>query len=186
VNSTSKRAFSFDEGRILNFICRSFIASACRGCFLQLVRICAKRGITVCASNASVRVEWMLRSHDVAYDLDEEQRIKHQQSLRAENLEATRLLLFVTIHEALEFCENALIHKMGQESINIRGQITYSVLSVEGSSLASVFSRILGSPQCEEDILSKLNGKRYHQEITLQAGQVIFWTNTHSDSFYVV
>jgi hypothetical protein len=128
----------------------------------------------------------MLRSHDVAYDLEDEQRIKHQHSIRAEHADATRLLLFVTIHEALEFCENALIHRMDQRSNNLRGRLTQSVLNVEGSSLASVFSRILGSAPYEEDILSKLNGKRYHHEIVFRAGQDIFSTNTHSDAFYVV
>ena len=161
-------------------------ASACRGCFLQLVRICAKRGISVCACNASARVEWMLRSHNVAYELEDEQRIKNQHSIRAPSFESTRLLLFVTIHEALEFCENALVHRIAQRSANSRGMLSNSLVATERSSLAVVFSRILGCSSYEREILNKLNGKRYHEELPYQAGQDIFLINTHSDAFFVV
>jgi hypothetical protein len=151
-----------------------------------LVRICAKRGITVCACNASARVEWMLRSHDAAYDLENEQRVKHQHSIRAENLDSTRLLLFVTIHEALEFCENALVHKMGRGNNNQPRSLLNSNTSGGKTSLASVFSRILRCSMFEQDALNKLNGKRYHQELLFQAGQDIFLRYSHSDAFYVV
>lgn len=161
-------------------------ASACRGCFLQLARICAKRGILVCACNASARIEWMLRSHDVAYDLEEEGRIKNQYSIRTENFESTRVLLFVTIHEALEFCENALVHKIGQSSLNPRSAFSDTLFSAEKSSLSVVFGRILGCSSYEKSVLRKLDGKRYHEELIFQAGQDIFLTNTHSDAFFVV
>lgn len=128
----------------------------------------------------------MLRSHDVAYEFEDEQRIKNQHSIRAKSFESTRLLLFVTIHEALEFCENALIHRLGQHSQNPRDTLSNSILATERSSLAAVFSRILGCSSYEKEILQKLNGKRYHQELLFQAGQDIFLTNSHSDAFYVV
>lgn len=52
-------------------------ASATRGCFLQLVKLCAKRGIVVCASGATPRIEWMFRSHGVSLDdLEEENTAK--------------------------------------------------------------------------------------------------------------
>jgi hypothetical protein len=127
----------------------------------------------------------MLRSHEVAYDIEEEQRIKDQHLTASENLDTTRLLLFVTIHEALEFCENALIRRIGQRSNNLRGRFSQPVLSAGGSTLSSVFSRILGCSEYEERILNKLCGKRYHEEFSLQAGQDLFLTNTHSDAFYV-
>lgn len=161
-------------------------ASACRGCFLQLARLCAKRGILVCACNASARIEWMLRSHDVAYDLEEEERIKDRHSIRAENLESTRLLLFVTIHEALEFCENSLVHRISQRSFNNHMPHSHTFVSIKESSLSVVFSRILGCSSYEKSVLTSLDGKRYHEELHFQSGQDIFLTNTHSDAFFVV
>lgn len=128
----------------------------------------------------------MLRSHDVAYDLEDEQRIKNQHSIRAKSYESTRLLLFVTIHEALEFCENALVHKMLQHNSTSRGTLSNCSIPTEKISLATVFSRILGCSSDERDILNKLNGRRYHEELLFQAGQDIFLTNTHSDAFFVV
>lgn len=126
----------------------------------------------------------MLRSHDVAYDLEEEGRIKNQYSIRAENFGSTRLLLFVTIHEALAFCENALVHKIGQSSLNPRSALSDTL--VLASSLPVVFSQILGCSSYEKSVLRKLDGKRYHEELIFQAGQDIFLTNTHSDAFFVV
>jgi hypothetical protein len=128
----------------------------------------------------------MLRSHDVAYDLEDEERIKNQHSIRAEHFESTRLLLFVTIHEALEFCENALLHKIGQRSLNPRSELMDTLTPSEKSSLSVVFSRILGCSSYEKSVFRKLDGKRYHEELHFQAGQDIFLTNTHSDAFFVV
>ena len=128
----------------------------------------------------------MLRSHDVAYELEDEQRIKNQHSEHDESLESTRLLLFVTIHEALEFCENALIHRMCQLNSNHRRILSNSSILAEKCSLGTVFSQILCCSSYEKVILSKLNGQRYHEELLFQAGQDIFVTNTHSDAFFVV
>lgn len=59
-------------------------ASASRGCFLQLAKACAKKNIIVCAAGATPRVEWMLRSHDVAYDMEEEARVEAKLQARAD------------------------------------------------------------------------------------------------------
>ncbi len=40
-------------------------ASAASSCFLQLAKMCEKRGIFLCAAGVIPRVEWMLRSHKV-------------------------------------------------------------------------------------------------------------------------
>jgi hypothetical protein len=73
----------------------------------------------LCAAGANPRVEWMLRSHDVAYSVEEEARVEgHLQSRTAGGQDqecatkCDRALLFFTIHEALEFCENVLIHDL--------------------------------------------------------------------------
>ncbi len=41
-------------------------ASAARGCFLQLAKICAARGIVVCAAGANSRISWIMQTHDAA------------------------------------------------------------------------------------------------------------------------
>lgn len=41
-------------------------ASAARGCFLQLAKICAAREIVVCAAGANSRIDWILQTHDAA------------------------------------------------------------------------------------------------------------------------
>ena len=107
-------------------------ASAARGCFLRLARACGRAGTLVCASGAPPRVEWMLRSHSIAYDVDEEMQVRKglleeqrkkgrdggrgggssssrgtTNSSSSNNLD--RLLLFETVFDALEFCEDLLI-----------------------------------------------------------------------------
>jgi len=160
-----------------------YAASASRGCFLQLVKLCAKRGITVCACGASVRVEWMLRSHNVAYSPDEEQKIKALHPNESIPKDSERLLLFLTIHEALAFCETGLIKIMGRHNASlVRNRFSRS----SPPTLSFVFSRILGCSSEEERTLSKLDCKRYHDEIEFYAGQEIFATNSHSNAFYIV
>jgi MFS superfamily sulfate permease-like transporter len=41
-------------------------ASAARGCFLQLAKICATRGVVVCAAGANSRIDWIMQTHDAA------------------------------------------------------------------------------------------------------------------------
>jgi MFS superfamily sulfate permease-like transporter len=41
-------------------------ASAARGCFLQLAKICAAREIVVCAAGANSRIDWIMQTHDAA------------------------------------------------------------------------------------------------------------------------
>ncbi len=45
-------------------------ASATRGCFLQLARICARRKIIVCAAGANGRIDWMMQTHGTAQHID--------------------------------------------------------------------------------------------------------------------
>ena len=78
-------------------------ASAASSCFLQLAKLCEKRGIFLCAAGVLPRVEWMLRSHHVAYKFDEEVDIK--KSLLTENKGQYeqpvfgKLILFMTLFE---------------------------------------------------------------------------------------
>ena len=175
-------------------------ASAARGCFLQFAKICAKQGITVCASGPSSRIDWMFRSHDVAYDREEENRIK---AIFQANLHGTphstkhplphstprpeRILLFLTTYEALEFCENALLRQL--DAVNpspVSRAISPLRSGKEALSLASLFETILGASEEEREVLSRLEGNRYHDEVSFSAGQEIFRDGVHPDAFYVV
>jgi MFS superfamily sulfate permease-like transporter len=45
-------------------------ASAARGCFLQLARICARRNISVCATGCNSHIDWILQTHGAAHHVD--------------------------------------------------------------------------------------------------------------------
>ncbi|KAL7546487.1 hypothetical protein ACHAWF_009819 [Thalassiosira exigua] len=75
-------------------------ASAATSCFLQLAKLCEKRGILLCACGTVPRVEWMLRSHSVAYGFDEEIDVKNDMlSNKDSSLKHGKLILFLTIFE---------------------------------------------------------------------------------------
>merc|ERR1712232_610436 len=89
-----------------------------RGLFLQLTNACAKQNKVICASGATPRIEWMFRNHEVSYKtVEEESHVKAQlqsnsnSSSGSSSNSCDRILLFVTVQEALEFCENVLIHQ---------------------------------------------------------------------------
>lgn len=67
-------------------------ASAARGCFLQLAKMCNKRKITVCASGANNRINWLLETHDTAQHLDLD-------ALSSGALPSEKILLFDDIDE---------------------------------------------------------------------------------------
>lgn len=167
-------------------------ASASRGCFLQLVKMCSKRGITVCAAGATTRVDWMMSSHEVAYDDVEEERIKALFQSRSDPAQpatfarSERILMFLTIFEALEFCENALIHQMSPHHTGPFGGFYPLEQDVGSHSLASIFKRILGCTGEDDRILHLLDGRRFHDQIELRAGQEVFGKDTHSDALYTV
>ncbi|KAL7568286.1 hypothetical protein ACA910_022623 [Epithemia clementina (nom. ined.)] len=184
-------------------------ASSARSCFLQFCKMCNKYGMTVCASGATPRIAWMLRTHEAAYPLgEEEERIKarlhamEQKSdddITSSNMTTDRILLFHTTHEALEFCEASLIHQFHhQHSANSAIQRTpLSILrqpSLGGDGkLSTLLTRFLGglsttglSQEEIEKILKRLDSQRYHSELTYQAGEKIMAQDTRPESFYVV
>lgn len=168
----------------------SMDASAARTCFLQLSTSCSKRGIVVCATCATPRLDWVLRSHGVSYSITEQEDLKAKILLDCEGgrrnakMESDRILLFLTIHEALEFCESALIRKYA------RGGRESSSLSLMAGpkelTLSAAFARILDSPEDERAQLQRLDDQRYHDEEEFRAGQHVFFKGTHPNSFYVV
>lgn len=162
-------------------------ASAARGCFLQLVRMCSKRGICVCASGATPKNEWMFRSHEVSIqDLREEESTKAQLLSRKNFSKQApeKILLFVTVQEALEFCEKSLIRSMNMPSGELK---SFSrIAGPEDQPIGHVISHIIGASAQEKGILERLVDERYHDEISYRPGQQIFAKDTWADSFYIV
>ena len=163
--------------------------SASRGCFTQLVRLCTKQGILVCVAGASQRATWMFRSHKVAHSLEEEDRVKarlqSRQTVEQRNdKDNDHLLLFLTVHEALEFCETVLLHQM-KPSLR-GGMIQPRFASRDENTLHCVLSRMLDLSDEDEEVLEGFKDSRFHDEISLERGQVLFDKDTHSDSFYIV
>lgn len=163
-------------------------ASAARTCFLQFTVMCNKNGIVVCASCATPRMDWILRSHGVAYKHEEEEESKQRVQDRSKSVRrkpefgCEKMLLFLTTHEALEFCENAIIHQF----IVRKEEPELPVVDPQEHTLATVFAKILDSPVEEYVVLQRLNGLRYHDEIEFEAGDKVFAKGSYSESYFVV
>jgi len=170
-------------------------ASAARGCFLQLTKMCAKRGIVVCASAANPRVEWMMRSHDVAYSIEEEEEVKKSLlDAESEVEETEKVLLFLTVYEGLEFCENLMIQKLSNKSATrspsfvrldeLIGPGAEGVVPKE--TLSHIFAHVLGLTGSEISKLSCLDDRAFHDEVTYNEGKAVFRRDTNADAFFVV
>lgn len=172
-------------------------ASASRGCFLQLAKACAKKEIIVCAAGANPKVEWMLRSHDCAYSTEEEARIEAQLHERADEptsrrgkVICDRLLLFLTIHEALEFCETLFLHSFNANRLSIKKPSFLKLNEYQDenreNSISTIISHILGLDENEQKIVEVMNDERYHKEVKYHAGELVFSKDTIPTSFYIV
>lgn len=164
----------------------SMDASAARTCFLQFSALCSKRGIVVCAACATPRQDWVLRSHGVSYAIEEQEDVKAKILLGSEKgnvkHQADKILLFLTAHEALEFCESALIRQYSQEEQSPQE----SAMGTRELTLADAFARILDLPEHEIEQLRRLDDQRYHEEMEFNSGQHVFLKGSHPTSFYVV
>jgi len=166
-------------------------ASAASSCFLQLVNLCEKRGIFICASCASSRIEWVLRSHNVAYSYDEELEIKNRILTKEQDARPHlhKMLLFLTVFEALEFSERMLIHKYTAKMPRLNPLMTLSSrLSLESphNQLTYIIQQILRERLTEEDKTLVDGLVPFYEEIKYKAADPIFRKNTHSDAFYIV
>jgi len=175
---------------VLDFLYVSHLdASATRGCFLQLVKLCAKQDIVVCASGVTPRIEWMFRTHGVAYKTSEEgtavaARLQSKAASKSSQ-SCDNALLFVSVQDALEFCENAILHEFRQK--RHMPVVVPNLLGPKQQSFPNTLARILKATDEEKTVLSRLEeAQRYHDEREMKAGEVIFHKNTHSDSFFVV
>ena len=173
-------------------------ASATRGCFLQLAKMCAKRGIVVCASGALPRVEWMLRSHDTAHTIEEEEKVKQSLLDTESGVKSTeKILLFLTLYEGLEFCENLMINQMTQKATATRrpsfirldelvGPADATGADVPKETLPHIFAHVLGLHDSDLSQLSVLEKDEFHEEKVFSEGDVIFRRDTTADAFFIV
>ncbi|KAL7544042.1 hypothetical protein ACHAXR_013481 [Thalassiosira sp. AJA248-18] len=167
-------------------------ASAATSCFLQLAKMCEKRGVVICACGAMPRVEWMLRTHGVAYDYDEEIEVKNAMlSDQDNNLRHGKLILFLTIFEALEFSERLLIQRVTFKVPRERHACLQTALSTMSTGsphhqLTYIFLSVLQGDLSEEEKVVVDGVQSHYEEATFQPGDTIFQKNTHPDAFYVV
>ncbi|KAL3774475.1 hypothetical protein ACHAWO_007624 [Cyclotella atomus] len=167
-------------------------ASAASSCFLQLAKLCEKRGIFLCAAGVLPRVEWMFRSHHVAYKFDEEVEIKKELlSYDRDHYETPvfgKLILFMTLFEALEFCERSLIRKVTHHTPHSRMsclRIDYCEEDIlSETNVESLMKNMLGRDFEDDMVLHEIT--KYCEEVKYMAGEAIFRNNTHSDAFYMV
>ena len=161
-------------------------ASATRGCFLQLVKLCSKQGIIVCASGVTPRIEWMFRTHGASYKTaGEGQAVSARlQSSGSKDVACENLLMFVSVQDALEFCENVTLHDYKQKR---QMPVITQLIGPMHNTFTNVLAKILKSSVEEIAILTRFEeAQRYHDEMEFSVGDIIFDKNTHADSFYVV
>jgi hypothetical protein len=176
-------------------------ASAARSCFLQLAKMCHKHGIIMIATGAKPRIDWILRSHDVAYSKNDEERIKNRllfphRAVQNEDIPHGKVLLFDSLDVALQHCETKLIHDLEQKHKATVDQIPLHVIphsSIEvghvyKTELSTIFSRILGIGKDDYQILNsfKEGGIALVQEVTYKRGDEIYTKGENANSFYVV
>ena len=179
---TRPRFVVFDLSQVPNID-----SSAARGCFFQLAKICARYNVVLCASGANSRVDWVLRCHDAAYTIEEEEGAKIKASSLHDVTE--KIILFETVFEALEFCESNLISEMQPAAPH--GMIPPSsrrVVLEERISLKDAFVNILGLKPEEEAKLHAFEAERgpFHDEVEYRSGEAIFQEGDYSDAFFVV
>jgi anti-anti-sigma regulatory factor/CRP-like cAMP-binding protein len=174
-------------------------ASATRGCFLQLVKMAAKNQIIVCVSGLSPKIEWMFRSHEVAFETTKEEEYEKNElletmKLSSDDQELERILIFNTAAEALEFCETLFLHDINgipsfRFSSPSRSGIREDSLQnkFKEVNISTILSNFLRATTVKQaDGFDRLMDLRYHKEVTYKEGQVIFTKRRNSDSFYIV
>lgn len=170
-------------------------ASAARGCFLQLARICKKNEIILCMVT-NPRVAWILRSHDVAFNYEEGTDVKDHMfdphNAVSHGLMYDRIILFDTVNEALELCECKYIDDIehGKVSRKSRRVLSSSNLAeLDRSRPSNIFCQILGIEGGKEEALLKELDETSPGQIEeqhFQSGDIIFDENVATDAFYVI
>jgi hypothetical protein len=171
-------------------------SSAARGCFYQLSKMCARSNIVLCASGATPRVNWVLRSHDAAYSLPEEDEAKSKASDRLQVTD--KIILFDTVYEALEFAEVTLLSELQPLTTGrllLEPKVPHGASSAPKANvredrvtLKDAFVNILGLKTEEEEALAAFAKKRgpFHEEVEYHSGEAIFQEGSQPDSFFVL
>ena len=153
--------------------------------------MCSKRGIVVVASGATPRIDFMLRSHGASYPADEEEQVREkvyshtdEVSVPAASDIIDRIILFMTVHEAMEFCEATLIRQFHGKSAESSGYRNFA--GPKEHTLSSAFAHMLESDAEEREILRQFDSCRYHQELGFSAGEKIFSKEKRAEAIYVV
>jgi len=163
-------------------------ASAARGCFLQLAKMCAARKIVACAAGANSRIEWIMKTHETAHHLDEEKLADGSMNL----LDLSqKIILFDDLNEALQFCEKSLMKETepsGSTLFKRREDLAPESSSNTPISLSTAFTHFLGiEPQEAAALIDyEKGGNSFHSETLYVAGETIFCSGTNADGFYVV
>jgi CRP-like cAMP-binding protein len=151
-------------------------------------KMCRKRGIVVVASGATPRIDFMLRSHGASFSLDEEEAEKEKvysaldESAIRSSYAIDRIILFMTVSEALEFCEATLIHQLHGKSAGIMRDF----IGPQEQSLSSIFAFLLESGPEERETLRQFDECRYHNEIGYSAGEKLLSKEKRADGIYIV
>ena len=173
-------------------------ASAARGCFLQLARICKKNGIILCMV-ANLRIAWILRSHEVAYNDEEgvlvKERMFDHRRAYFQGQVCDKIILFDTVNEALELCECKYIFdiehgQVSKKRSKVLSSSSSNLMELERSRPSQIFCQILGIEAAEEEetLLKNLDedGLFQIEEQHFQAGDIIFEENAVVDAFYII
>jgi hypothetical protein len=157
-------------------------ASAARGCFLQLAKMCASRKIVVCAAGQNSRIDWIMQTHDCAGPIDSEEMMNNEEMKQ-------KIILFDYLNDALQFCEKTLVTEKPSNLAFKRFEDLASPSGVLTSiSLSTAFTHFIGVEPEHAKALEdyEKSGRSFHIEAKFNAGETIFLTGTHSDGFYVV
>ena len=156
-------------------------ASAARGCFLQLAKMCANRNVIVCAAAANSHVKWILKTHETADDFD----MHGVEDAQIDQLLEDKIILFNDLNEALYFCESKMLAERSSKKKNkdlkpMSGNLTIS--------LSDAFTNFLGLEEKSAATLVEYekHGRSFHTETMYTSGQTIFSPGLNSDGFYVV
>jgi MFS superfamily sulfate permease-like transporter len=160
-------------------------ASAARGCFLQLAKMCSNRNVVVCAAGANSHITWLLKTHETAHDF-----CLHGSEEGHSQVDKEKIILFNDLNEALYFCEATLLAEASSRKLNKnldRGQVVRDDRNLT-ISLSTVFTDFLGLDEKSTSALAEYErrGKLFHTETVYTAGQTIFKPGTNADGFYVV
>lgn len=136
------------------------------------------------------RIDFMLRSHGASYPSEEEDTVKDKVytnsdvSVRRASDIIDRIILFMTVHEALEFCEGTLIHQLHGKASEPSDYRNFS--GPKEHSLSSAFAQMLESDLEERETLRQFDQRRYHTELGFTAGEKVFSREQRADAVYVV